>query len=150
MEALRALLGGSGGLLGASWGENKGGDKCTRLKNNSCSATSSSTSGFKGPMRTKTIENKTKNIRQLGLGRLSIYSLTRRSSLPSGPGADCLPLAGDTAARPPSFGMSGRHCVAGHLSRAYVELLEVFGLYVQHPQCRLEPLGVSFEALEPS
>ena len=69
-----------------SWGEYKGGEKCTRLMHNSCSATSSSTSGFKGPMRTKTIENKTNNIRQLGLGRLFPYYLTRRSSLPSGPG----------------------------------------------------------------
>ena len=105
----------------ASWGENKGGEKCTRLKNNSCSATSSSTSGFKGPMRTKTIENKTNNIRQLGLGRLSTYNLTRRSSLPSGPGGgfNCLPLWGDTAARPKLWAClvvnSRQGILAGHL-----------------------------------
>ena len=62
--------------------------------------------------------------------------------------ADCLPLWGDTAARPQTFGMPGRQFAAGHLSRASLEFLEVFGLDAQHPQCFLEPLGVSFEALE--
>ena len=38
------------------------------------------------PNEDKDIENKTKDIRQLGLARLSIYNLTRRSSLPSGAG----------------------------------------------------------------
>ena len=85
-EGVSALLGVARRTALASWGENKGGEKCTRLMHNSCSATSSSTSGFIGPRRTKTIENKTNNIRQLGLGRLSTYSPTRRSSLPSGPG----------------------------------------------------------------
>ncbi len=59
------------------------------------------------------------------------------------------PPWGDTAARPLSFGMPARHCVAGHLSRAYGELLEVFGSDVKHPQCLLELLGVIFEALDP-
>ena len=61
-----------------------------------------------------------------------------------------LPLAGDTAARPLSFGMAVQHSMAGHLSRASLELLKVFGLDVKRPQCLLEPLGVIFEALEPS
>ena len=64
--------------------------------------------------------------------------------------ADCLPLWGDIAARPQSFGMPARHCVAGHLSRAHEELFEVFGLDVKRPHCLLEALGVMFEALEPS
>ena len=34
----------------------------------------------------------------------------------------CLPLWGDTAARPPALGMPARHSVAGHLSRASLEL----------------------------
>ena len=38
------------------------------------------------PYEDKEIENKTQNMRQLGLGRLLPHSLTRRSSLPSGPG----------------------------------------------------------------
>ena len=49
------------------------------------------------------IENKTNNIRQLGLGRLSTYNLTRRSSLPSGPGGGLTSPRGITAARPPFF-----------------------------------------------
>ena len=39
---------------------------------------------------------------------------------------------------------------AGHLRRASLELLEVLGLDVKRPECLLEPLGVIFEALEPS
>ena len=46
--------------------------------------------------------------------------------------------------------MPGRHCVAGHPSRASLEFLEVFGLDAKRPQSLLEPLGVNFEALEPS
>ena len=71
-------------------------------------------------------------------------------SAPPGRAADCLPLWGDTEARPPAFGMPGCQCVAGHPSRASLEFLEVFGLDAKHPQCLLEPLGVIFEALEPS
>ena len=40
--------------------------------------------------------------------------------------------------------------LAGHPSRASLEFLEVFGLDAKRPQCLLEPLGVIFEALEPS
>ena len=46
--------------------------------------------------------------------------------------------------------MPGRHCVAVHPSRASLEFLEVFGLDAKRPECLLEPLGVSLEALEPS
>ena len=114
----------------ASWGENKGGEKCPRLKHNACSATSSSTSGFKGPMRTKTIENKTNNIRQLGLGRFSTYNLTRRFSLPCGPGGGLpSPLGGHR--RPPAIFRHARpSLVAGHLSKAFFEVLEVLLLDV--------------------
>ena len=62
--------------------------------------------------------------------------------------ADCLPLAGDTAARSPAFGMLGCEFVAGHLSRASLEFLEVLRLAAQHRLSLLDPLGVSFEALE--
>ena len=44
--------------------------------------------------------------------------------------------------------MPGRQFVAGHLSRASLELLEVLGLDVKRSQCLLEHLGVIFEALE--
>ena len=49
-----------------------------------------------------------------------------------------------------SFGMAVQHSMAGHLSRASLELLDVFGLDVKRPECLLEPLGVIFEALVPS
>ena len=62
--------------------------------------------------------------------------------------ADCLPLWGDTAARPQTFGMPGREFAAGHLSTASLEFLEVVGLDAQPPQSLLDLLGVSFEALE--
>ena len=60
------------------------------------------------------------------------------------------PGAADLPFRPQSFDMPARHCVAGHLSRASLELLEVLSLDAKRPQCLLEPLGVIFEALEPS
>ena len=44
--------------------------------------------------------------------------------------------------------MPGREFVAGHLSRASLELLEVLSLDVKHPQCLLERLGVIFDALD--
>ena len=78
------------------------------------------------------------------------YESDTPCSAPPGRAADCLPLWGDTAARPPAFGMPGRHCVAVHPSRASFEFLEVFGLDAKRPQCLLEPLGLSLEALEPS
>ena len=59
-----------------------------------------------------------------------------------------MPLWGDTAARPQAFGMPGCEFVAGHLSRASLEFLEVLRLAAQHPLSLLDPLGVSFEALE--
>ena len=62
--------------------------------------------------------------------------------------ADCLPLWGDTAARPQTFGMPVRLFAARHLSTASLEFLEVLGLDAQPPPSLLDPLGVSFEALE--
>ena len=44
--------------------------------------------------------------------------------------------------------MLGCEFVAGHLSRASLEFLEVLRLAAQHPLSLLDPLGVSFEALE--
>ena len=44
--------------------------------------------------------------------------------------------------------MLGCEFVAGHLSRASLEFLEVLCLAAQHPLSLLEPLGVSFETLE--
>ena len=44
--------------------------------------------------------------------------------------------------------MPGCEFVAGHLSRASLEFLEVLRLATQHPLNLLDPLGVSFEALE--
>ena len=38
------------------------------------------------PTEDKEIENKTKNIRQLGQGDVLLHNLTRRSPLPFGPG----------------------------------------------------------------
>ena len=60
------------------------------------------------------------------------------------------PLRGTPPPAPLSFGMHGRHCVAGHVSRASLEVLEVLGLDMKRPHCRLEALGVMFEAREPS
>ena len=44
--------------------------------------------------------------------------------------------------------MPGRQFAAGHLSTASLEFLEVVGLDAQPPQSLVDPLGVSFEALE--
>ena len=44
--------------------------------------------------------------------------------------------------------MLGCEFVAGHLSRASLEFLEVLRLAAQHSLSLLDPLGVSFEALE--
>ena len=77
-----------------------------------------------------------------------IYDPTRREPSPTVRAADCLPLWGDTAARPQTFGMPGRHFVAGHLSRASLESLEALGLDLKRPQCLLECLGVISEAFE--
>ena len=60
------------------------------------------------------------------------------------------PCGGTPPPAPLSFGMHGRHCVAGHVSRASLELLEVLRLNVKRSHCLLEALGVMFEALEPS
>ena len=57
------------------------------------------------------------------------------------------PLGGHRR-RPQAFGMPGCEFVAGHLSRASLEFLEVLRLAAQHPLSLLDPLGVSFEALE--
>ena len=102
------------------------------------------------PTEDKEIENKTQNIRQLGLSDDLLTVRHAVSPSPSVRAADCLPLWGDTAARPPSFGMPVRHSVAGHLSRASLELLQVPLLDVKRPRCLLEPLGAILEGLEPS
>ena len=53
------------------------------------------------PNEDKEIKNKTTNIRQLGLGRVLLHYLTRRSPLPSGPGGGLpSPLGGHR--RPPA------------------------------------------------
>ena len=67
------------------------------------------------PNEDKEIEDKTTNIRQLGLGHTQLSNPTRRSPLPSGPGGGLpSPLGGPR--RPPEvFGISGYPFAAGHL-----------------------------------
>ena len=48
-------------------------------------------------------EHKTKTIRQLGLGRLLLHNLTRRCSLPSGPGGGLPSPVGGHRRPPVSF-----------------------------------------------
>ena len=63
---------------------------------------------------------------------------------PSRRAADCLALWGDTAARPPSFGMPARLFVAGHLSRASLELIGSFSANM----CVWHVLGKMFRHFE--
>ena len=58
-----------------------------------------------------------RHIMALRFRRFSFRSSTPCSA-PPGRAADCLPLWGDTAARPPTFGMPCCQFAAGHLSRA--------------------------------
>ena len=62
-----------------------------------------------------------RHIRALRFADLGFRSSTLGST-PTGRAADCLPLRGDAAARPPFFGMPVLHSVAGPLSRASLEL----------------------------
>ena len=55
----------------------------------------------------------------------------------------CLPLWGDTAARPPVLGMPALHSVIWHLSKASLELQSPLDRHLGSLQALLEPLGAS-------
>ena len=64
--------------------------------------------------------------------------------------ADCLPLAGDTAARPPAIGMPVLHSVAGHLWSCRAVLTGSWGLLGASRSLlgrSWRPLGASWGAL---
>ena len=90
------------------------------------------------PNEDKEIEDKTTNLRQLGLRHTQLHNLTRRSPLPSGPGGGLTSPRGITAARPPFFILR-----FGARPLGYVDFGDIKSLL-----CLLKPVGAILEGLE--
>ena len=73
-------------------------------------------------MRTKKYRIRPKIFDNLGLGACYLTVQHAVHPSPSVRAADCLPLWGDTAARPPFLGRPALHAVAEHLRKVFLEL----------------------------